>query len=118
VKYILVEQSAGSGGTTDLPTPDATGTLSLSGSNGKVVLASTTTAVTGPTASSVLDLVGYGSATSFEGSGAAPGVSSTTSVFRINKGWYAYSNPIPNHNPIPNSNPSVLTKDFTLAIIK
>ncbi len=70
----LVQMAAGTGGTTALPTPDATGTAALSGSNGRVdlVLADATT---------VVDRVGYGTATTFEGS-AAPGLGSTTSATR------------------------------------
>ena len=57
----LVQMAAQGGGTTPLPTPDATGTAAMSGTNGRVDLrlADTTT---------VVDRVGYGTATTFEGS--------------------------------------------------
>ena len=71
-QYYLVQQAKGSGGTVDLPTPDAIGTLAMSGSNGKVALVSATTPLSGtcPTGTSVIDFVGYGSTAScYEGSG-------------------------------------------------
>src|SRR3546814_3473485 len=45
--YYLVKQNDGAGGTQDLPTPDATGAISMSGSNGKVALSEDTTALGG-----------------------------------------------------------------------
>ena len=59
---------------TPLPTPDATGTAGMGSSNGRVDLrlADTTT---------VVDRVGYGTATTAEGS-PAPGLSNTTSATR------------------------------------
>ena len=45
--FYLVQQAAGTGGTVDLPTPDATGTIAMSGTSGKVLLANITTAQTG-----------------------------------------------------------------------
>jgi hypothetical protein len=44
-QYFLVQENSGSSGTVDLPTPGATGTISMSSSAGKVVLASINTAV-------------------------------------------------------------------------
>ncbi len=75
----LVAQSGGTTGA-PLPTPDASGSASLSATNGIVVLASSTVAVPTDDAS-VLDLVGYGSATAFEGA-ATPALSNTTSAAR------------------------------------
>ncbi len=70
--YYLVQEAAGSGGTTSLPTPDATGTISMSATSAKVALVNTRTALTCGTScvpnASVIDFVGYGSsASSFEG---------------------------------------------------
>lgn len=86
-KYYLVQQAAGSGGTTPLPTPDATGGINMSATNGKVALVSSTTALSGscPLASTV-DLVGYGNANCFEGAGAAPTLSNVNSAQRLNNG--------------------------------
>jgi len=63
--YFLIQESGGTTNGVPLPTPDVPGgTISMSGTNGKVALSNSTTALTGacPTGSSVLDLVGYGSA--------------------------------------------------------
>ncbi|MCV2360346.1 lamin tail domain-containing protein [Paucibacter sp. TC2R-5] len=49
-QYFLVQESKGAGGTVDLPTPDKVGSIAMSGSFGKVVLASTTSAVASATA--------------------------------------------------------------------
>lgn len=83
--YFLVQQAAGTGGTEDLPAPDATGTIPMAGTNGKVALVNSITplAVTSPAGDpSISDFVGYGSANGFEGSGAAPGLSNTTAAIR------------------------------------
>jgi len=89
-KYYLVQEVAGAGGTTNLPTPDATGTINLAATAGKVALVSSTTALSGacPTAN-VVDEVGYGStATCFEGTSPAPAPSSNNlqSALRNNAG--------------------------------
>ena len=83
-QYYLVQEAAGSGGSTSLPTPDATGSIAMSATNGKVVVANSSTALSGsaPTDASIVDVVGYGSANFFEGSAAAPGLSNTTADFR------------------------------------
>ncbi len=65
--YYLVQESQGTGGTTPLPTPDASGTIAMAAGAARVVLVSATTALpasspaTCPTAvASVVDLVSYG----------------------------------------------------------
>jgi hypothetical protein len=57
--------------------------ISIGFTSGKVALASNTTQVTGPTASNVLDFVGYGLANQFEGNGAAPSPTILNSITRI-----------------------------------
>ncbi|RYF10192.1 MAG: T9SS type A sorting domain-containing protein [Flavobacteriales bacterium] len=57
--------------------------ISIGFTSGKVALASNTTQVTGPTASNVLDFVGYGSADQYEGAGAAPSPTILNSITRI-----------------------------------
>lgn len=57
--------------------------LGIALTSGKVALASNTTQVTGPTASNVIDFVGYGLANQYEGSGAAPSPSILNSITRI-----------------------------------
>src|SRR5258708_26192065 len=56
--YYLVQEAAGAGGTTNLPTPDATGAIAMSATTGKVALANNTTVVTGtgcPSTANVVD---------------------------------------------------------------
>jgi len=84
--HYLVGEAVGAGGTQDLPTPDATGTIAMSGTAGKVALVTATASLTCGTdcdsASSVRDFVGYGSANDFEGTAPAPGLGNTTSDSR------------------------------------
>jgi uncharacterized protein len=88
-QYFLVQEAAGLGGTANLPTPDAIGTITLSGSSGKVVLASTTAPISSATASTVLDLVAFGSTASpFEGRGPTPSPTNTTAVLRADAACY------------------------------
>ncbi|WP_376735949.1 endonuclease/exonuclease/phosphatase family protein [Streptomyces broussonetiae] len=84
----LVAEGAGSGGTVELPTPDATGSIAMSATSGTIALVSGGTALTCKTAadcaadSRIVDLVGFGSAVVREGSGPAAGASNTASVAR------------------------------------
>jgi hypothetical protein len=88
----LVQLAGGATGAA-LPTPDATGPTNLSATAGKIALvrgadALTCGATAGSCSSAALleDLVGYGSATDFEGSGAAPALSATTAAVRAGQG--------------------------------
>jgi predicted extracellular nuclease len=86
-QYYLVQEAKGSGGTTPLPTPDATGSIAMSAASGKVAVLSTTTALsTSCPLTSTVDFVGFGSANCFEGSAASPGLSNTTADFRAGGG--------------------------------
>ena len=82
----LVQEAAGAGGTTSLPTPGASGSVALSATAGKVALATVTTALTCAGVchadGAVRDYVGYGTATDFEGAGPAPAPSNTTADLR------------------------------------
>jgi predicted extracellular nuclease len=88
--YYLVQQAAGAGGTTPLPTPDATGTTAMSATAGKVVVVNNQTTITAGTACpspGVIDLVGYGTGTNcFEGSGPTASLSNTTAALRAGGG--------------------------------
>ena len=87
-KYYLVQEALGAGGTTPLPTPDATGTIAMSATAGKVALVNTTTALSGacPTGATIVDLIGFGSTAScFEGA-FAPAPSNTTADLRAGSG--------------------------------
>jgi len=85
--YYLIQEAAGSGGTMPLPTPDATGSIAMSGTNGKVALVVNDTALTGSCPAGVVDFVGYGgTANCYEGSGPTPTLSNTTAALRNNNG--------------------------------
>jgi gliding motility-associated-like protein len=82
--FYLIQALAGASGTVNLPTPDAIGTLALSGTTGKVILSNSTTLLTGanPATAAVIDKVGFGpTANGFEGS-PTPLISNTTSIER------------------------------------
>lgn len=83
----LVAEARGAGGTTELPAPDATGTIAMSATAGTIALVQGTAALTCKTVAEcaadtrIRDLVGYGSAVVREGT-AAPATTNTTSVAR------------------------------------
>lgn len=91
-QYLLIQEASGAVGS-PLPAPDATDAtpINLSGTNGKVALVNTTASLGcngGSTSCSaaqlamIIDLIGYGNANFFEGSGTAPVLSNSTSAFR------------------------------------
>lgn len=85
--YLVQLATGGTGG--PLPAADATGTISMSATSGKVALRSSTAPFTTSSPieeAAVEDLVGYGLANAFEGSAAAPSPSSTTAIFRLGNG--------------------------------
>ncbi len=87
--YYLVREAAGAAGTTDGPTPDATGSIAMSASSGRVALSSGAIAFAGcPAGATLVDLVGYGTATCFEGAGAAPQLTNTTAALRKRGGCF------------------------------
>ena len=85
--YILVQELQGAGGTQPLPTPDATGTIAMSSSQGKVALVSSVTALSGtcPLGGAVVDFVGYGAANCSETSPMAA-LSNPVAALRNNNG--------------------------------
>ena len=89
----LVAEAAGAGGTTPLPAPDASGSIAMSATAGKIALVTNATALTAvcgancDAAAGVRDFVGYGAAANdFEGAGPAPGLSNTTAALRAGGG--------------------------------
>ena len=89
----LVQLASGGVNGAGLPTPDATGTSNLAVTGGKVALVDTATALSCGTSpgscsavSTVEDLIGYGGAADYEGSGAAPAPSATTALARAGNG--------------------------------
>lgn len=85
--YYLVQQAAGSGGTVSLPTPDATGSIAMSGTGGKVILSSTTAAQSGtcPDGVEVVDRVGFG-ASSCPASDNTAALTNATAALRATNG--------------------------------
>jgi hypothetical protein len=87
-RYLVQLASGGANGAA-LPTADATGTSNLAATGGKVALVDDATALSCgasagscSAASGVEDLVGYGTAADYEGSGAAPAGSATNALTR------------------------------------
>lgn len=115
--YYLVQEAAGAGGTTPLPTPDATGTISISATAGKVFLVSNPTAVacTGTTTSAtctgaIVDAVGFGTTANFFETAPTPTLSNTTAALRSGSGCtdtdnnsadFAVGAPNPRNSPSP-----------------
>ncbi|HZT17301.1 MAG TPA: lamin tail domain-containing protein [Gaiellaceae bacterium] len=92
-RYYLVALASGGTTGTSLPAADATGTSNLAAAGGKVAVVADSTALgcgasagSCSTAAGVVDLVGYGSATDFEGAGAAPAPDATTADVRAGTG--------------------------------
>lgn len=87
-QYYLVQGAMGTGDAPLLPTPDATGTINLSGTNGKVAVVNSTDALSGsnPDPGTYVDFVGYGTANYFEGTAAAPTASNSLAVIRLDEG--------------------------------
>jgi Lamin Tail Domain len=91
--YFLVQLDSAAAIGAALPAPDAVGTTNMAVSGGKVAVVSDPAALTcGASAGScaaagnVEDLVGYGSATDYEGAAAAPVLSSSTAAVRAGAG--------------------------------
>ena len=115
-QYYLIQEATTAAVGIALPTPDLNGIsaastpvtgIALSGSNGKVVLANSTTFVTGanPVDAQVVDKVGYGTTpTGYEGTGpTATALTSTTSAQRLSNGCTdANSNPTDFAAALPN----------------
>ncbi len=86
--YLIQETSGGSSGAL-LPTPDTSGTITMSATAGKVALVNVSTPLTGDCQgnSDIIDLVGYGSTAScYRGPGPAPAPGNTTSAIRKDNG--------------------------------
>ena len=86
-QYYLIQQASGSGGTLDLPAPDAIGSIAMSATSGKVALVNSQTALSGacPASVSIIDLVGYGPANCYEGRPASS-MSNTSAARRAQNG--------------------------------
>jgi predicted extracellular nuclease len=91
-RHYLIGEALGTGGTVDLPTPDASGSIPMAGGAGKVALVTTTTQLscTPPacdTATGVRDFVGYGpTANDSETAPTSPALTSTSAALRAADG--------------------------------
>ncbi|MDP3820857.1 MAG: ExeM/NucH family extracellular endonuclease [Burkholderiales bacterium] len=86
-QYYLVQQAQGAGGTVNLPSPDATGTVAMSATGGKVAVVSNSAALAGsnPAGGALVDLVGWGAANGFEGAAAPATVTNTTTTTAVQR---------------------------------
>jgi len=112
-QYFLIQETSGGANGAILPTPDATGSISLAAGSGKVALVRSTAALSGtcPSNAIIVDFVGYGTtANCFEGSAAAPAPSNTMAIARGNSGCvdtarnsldFALSAPAPRNTSSP-----------------
>jgi predicted extracellular nuclease len=127
--YYLIQEAAGAGGTEDLPAPDATGTIAMAAGAGKVALVSTTTPLNGscPVSANIIDQVGYGAATCFEGSGPAPTLTNTTAALRARGGCrdtndnsvdFSSASPAPRNSASPLRDCSVPPPFFAISAIQ
>src|ERR671922_695317 len=82
--YYLVQEAAGAGGTVNLPPPDATGSIAMSATAGKVVLMSNNTTIASGTVCPLgaVDIVGYGSGTNCSETLPTATLSNTTAALR------------------------------------
>jgi uncharacterized protein (TIGR03437 family) len=88
-EYYLIQESSGGSSGAALPTPDATGTIAMAATAGKVALVKTTTPLVGACNAdpNIVDEVGYGNtANCFRGAGPTPSPSNTTAVLRLSNG--------------------------------
>jgi hypothetical protein len=109
--YFLIQEAAGAGGTTPLPSPDVVASpspIAMSATAAKVALVNNSTALSGcPSAASFVDLVAYGSTANCSETSPAPGLSNTTADIRKNGGCidtdnnssdFSASGPIPRNS--------------------
>jgi predicted extracellular nuclease len=117
-QYYLVQEGGNANGLSPLPTPNATGSIAMSATAGKVALVNNSTALSGttgcPIAAPIVDFVGYGAtANCAEGGANAPAPSTTTAIFRAANGAtdtdnnaadFAVGAPNPRNTPPPAPN--------------
>jgi Predicted extracellular nuclease len=116
-QYYLVQEAQGSGGTVSLPTPNATGSIPMSATAGKVALVANSNTLSGTCPTGVVDFVGFGStANCYEGAGPTAAPSNTTSALRLNGGVtetdsnsadFTIGAPNPRNTPPPDAAPAV-----------
>ena len=116
-RYYLVQLAANANVGAVLPPAEATGTSNLGGTGGKIALVRGAAALTcGASAGScsadplLEDLLGYGSASDFEGTGSTAALSNTSAAVRANNGCtdtddnaadFAAATPVPRNSASP-----------------
>ena len=112
-QHYLIQEGSGGGGTESLPTPDATGNISINQASGKVALSRSTARLGGQCPKddpSVVDFVGYGTANCYEGAGPAPQQTNLTAATRRGEGSvdtndnqndFLTGNPVPRNTGSP-----------------
>jgi hypothetical protein len=87
-QYLLVQQAAGAGGTTSLPTPDIVGSTAMSATAGKVALVSDAVTLSGacPAGGAIVDFLGYGGTANCAEVAVTSQPSATTAVLRASNG--------------------------------
>ncbi|HEX6085767.1 MAG TPA: DNA/RNA non-specific endonuclease [Thermoanaerobaculia bacterium] len=114
-QYFLVQQAQGTGGTVSLPAPDATGSIAMSATAGKIALVASTAPLSGSCPAAV-DFVGFGTANCFEGA-ATPALANATAALRkddgctdsdSNSGDFTVAAPAPRNSGTP-LDPCVVT---------
>ena len=107
--YFLIRESTASANFINaLPTADATGTLNLSATNGKIALVNGTTALSGASPTSFVDLIGYGTANNTTGT-LIGALSNTTAGIRDQGGLastFTIGAPAPLNSLSPANNPT------------
>jgi predicted extracellular nuclease len=97
-QYYLIQEGAGAGNGSPLPAPDLVDAtpIAMAAGAGKVAVVDSasslgcnggSTACTAAQLALIVDLVGYGNANFFEGSGPAPTLTNSTAALRINDGF-------------------------------
>lgn len=91
--YYLVQEASNAAVGSPLPAPDATGTIAMAASAGKVALTTSITPFNGSCPTCAVDLVGYGTTAScFEGAGPTGNTSNTTAAQRKRGGCFDSDN--------------------------
>ena len=85
-RYYLVKEAAGSGGTTELPPPDATGSIAMALGAGKVWLVGTITPLSGTCPTGAVDQVSYGTTATNCGFHTTATLTNTTAAVRGDSG--------------------------------
>lgn len=118
--YYLIQEGGGANGS-PLPTPDATGSILMSATAGKVALSSSTTPFSGTCPTCAVDFVGYGGANCFEGAGATAALSNSSAALRKRGGCFDSDNnntdfSISSPNPRNSSSPTRSCSFIAVAI--